>query len=65
MDYEVFLVIRIFENHQKGLSDREAVIQAVSATGGVISSAALIMLLVFIMFIFSHLVLIKNPCTWA
>ncbi len=60
MDYEVFLVIRIFENHQKGLNSKEAVIQAVSATGGVISSAALIMLLVFIMFIFSHLVIIKT-----
>ncbi len=60
MDYEVFLVARIFENHKKGLSDKEAVIQAVSATGGVISSAALIMLLVFTMFVFSRLVLIKT-----
>ncbi len=60
MDYEVFLVARIFENHKKGLSDKEAVIQAVSATGGVISGAALIMLLVFAVFIFSHLVLIKT-----
>lgn len=60
MDYEVFLVTRIFENHQKGLSDREAVIKAISATGGVISSAALIMLVVFVVFIFSDLVLIKT-----
>ncbi len=60
MDYEVFLVSRIYEAHERGLSDREAVTHALSVTGNVISSAALIMIIVFSMFIFSHVVLIKT-----
>lgn len=60
MDYEVFLVSRIFEGHQRGLSDRDAVLHALTSTGNVISSAALIMVIVFSIFIFSHIVLIKT-----
>ena len=60
MDYEVFLVARIFEAHNRGLDDREAVREALSATGGVITSAALIMVVVFSTFIFSEVVLIKT-----
>jgi RND superfamily putative drug exporter len=60
MDYEVFLVNRIYENHRSGLADREAVIQAITATGGVISSAALVMVVVFSMFVFSNVVFIKT-----
>lgn len=60
MDYEVFLVSRIVEGHQRGLSDREAVMHALAATGSVISSAALIMVIVFAVFILSHIVLIKS-----
>lgn len=60
MDYEVFLVSRIVENHNRGASDRDAVVQAVAATGGVITSAALIMGVVFAVFLFSHVVLIKT-----
>lgn len=60
MDYEVFLVARIFEAHERGLSDREAVASALSATGGVITSAAAVMLVVFSVFFFSDVVLIKT-----
>ena len=60
MDYEVFLVSRIYEGHQRGLSDRDAVLHALVSTGNVISSAALIMVIVFSIFIFSHIVLIKT-----
>jgi RND superfamily putative drug exporter len=60
MDYEVFLVSRIVEGHQQGMTDRQAVVHALTATGGVISSAALIMVLVFSVFIFSNVVLIKT-----
>lgn len=60
MDYEVFLVSRVVENHEQGMSDREAVVHAVAATGGVITSAALIMGVVFAVFLFSHVVLIKT-----
>jgi RND superfamily putative drug exporter len=60
MDYEVFLVSRIFENHERGLSDEDAVIQAMATTGSVISSAATIMVVVFSVFIFSEVILIKT-----
>lgn len=60
MDYEVFLVARIVEHHDQGASDRDAVVRAVGATGGVITSAALIMSVVFFVFLFSHVVLIKT-----
>lgn len=60
MDYEVFLVARIFEGHERGLSDRESVAQALAATGGVITSAAAIMITVFALLMFSHVVLIRT-----
>ncbi len=60
MDYEVFLVARIMEAHDAGLSDREAVITSLAATGGVITSAAAVMITVFALFLFSHVVLIRT-----
>ena len=60
MDYEVFLVSRIVEAHDAGATDRDAVIQALSSTGGVISSAASIMVVVFSVFLFSDVVLVKT-----
>ena len=60
MDYEVFLVARVFEAHERGLSDQDAVLEAMGATGGVISSAGLIMVVVFSVFISSQIVLIKT-----
>ncbi|HEX7039222.1 MAG TPA: MMPL family transporter [Trueperaceae bacterium] len=59
MDYEVFLVSRIREGHERGLSDRDAVVHAVAATGGVITSAAAVMVTVFAILMFSHVELIK------
>ncbi|MEZ4632796.1 MAG: MMPL family transporter [Deinococcales bacterium] len=60
MDYEVFLLARVYEAHKQGKSDKEAMHYALSRTGGVISSAALIMLAVFTAFFFSHIVFIKT-----
>jgi RND superfamily putative drug exporter len=60
IDYEVFLVSRMVENHERGMNDRDAIVHAVSATGGVITSAALIMGVVFAAFLFSNVVLIKT-----
>lgn len=60
MDYEVFLVNRIYEAHRHGMADREAVVHAITSTGGVISSAALIMIVVFSVFMFSSVVFIKT-----
>jgi len=60
MDYEVFLVARIQEQHERGASDREAVATALSATGGVITSAAAVMITVFALFLLSHVVLVRT-----
>jgi RND superfamily putative drug exporter len=59
MDYEVFLVARIREAHVAGLSDHDAVASALAATGGVITSAAAVMVTVFALFLFSHVELIR------
>ena len=59
MDYEVFLVARLREAHLMGLSDRDAIVHALSSTGGVITSAAAVMITVFALLMFSHVELIK------
>jgi len=59
MDYEVFLVARIREAHVAGLDDHDAVATALAATGGVITSAAAVMVTVFALFLFSHVELIR------
>jgi RND superfamily putative drug exporter len=60
MDYEVFLVSRIVEGHQRGMSDPDAVVHALTVTGNVITSAAAIMIIVFSVFLLSNVVLIKT-----
>jgi RND superfamily putative drug exporter len=47
MDYEVFLVSRIYEEWHKRGSNREAVLHGLAATGRTITAAAAIMVLVF------------------
>jgi RND superfamily putative drug exporter len=47
MDYEVFLVSRIYEEWHKRGSNREAVAHGLAATGRTITAAAAIMVLVF------------------
>jgi uncharacterized membrane protein YdfJ with MMPL/SSD domain len=51
MDYEVFLVSRIAQQHGSGKSAREAVPAGLGASARVISAAALIMICVFAAFI--------------
>jgi RND superfamily putative drug exporter len=53
MDYEVFLMSRIREEHVHGLSTRDAVEHGISAIGRVVVAAALIMGTVFAAFILS------------
>jgi putative drug exporter of the RND superfamily len=53
MDYMVFLMSRIREEHVHGLPTREAVEHGISAIGRVIVAAALIMSTVFAAFILS------------
>jgi RND superfamily putative drug exporter len=51
MDYEVFLVSRIYEEWHKRGDNREAVVHGLAATGRTITAAATIMVLVFAAFI--------------
>jgi RND superfamily putative drug exporter len=59
MDYEVFLVARVAEARRAGMSDEEAIGEGLARTGGVITSAAAIMIAVFGAFVLGSFVLIK------
>src|SRR5271163_2165378 len=50
MDYEVFLVARVLEERRRGLSERSAVIEGLARTAGLITSAAAIMIAIFVAF---------------
>jgi len=50
MDYHVFILTRIREARDRGLSTGEAVEQGITATAGVVTSAALVMVGVFAVF---------------
>jgi uncharacterized membrane protein YdfJ with MMPL/SSD domain len=50
MDYHVFILSRIREGIDRGLGTREAVVQGVGRTAGVVTSAALVMVGVFAIF---------------
>lgn len=47
MDYEVFLVSRIREEHDSGLATDNAVVRGIARTGRLVTSAALILFLAF------------------
>jgi len=59
MDYEVFLVARVREARLAGLGEREAIAHGLSRTGGLITSAAAIMIVVFGAFMLGDFLLIK------
>ena len=50
MDYHVFILSRIREAVDRGVPAREAVVQSVRSTAGVVTSAALVMVGVFAIF---------------
>jgi RND superfamily putative drug exporter len=50
MDYHVFILTRVREAYDRGLSTGEAVEHGISATAGVVTSAALVMVGVFAVF---------------
>jgi uncharacterized membrane protein YdfJ with MMPL/SSD domain len=60
MDYEVFLLTRIREFRDRGLGTRDSVAMGLERTGGVITGAALIMIVVFSAFAFSPIIVIKE-----
>ena len=51
MDYEVFLVSRMYEEWHRREDNREAVTHGLAATGKTITAAAAIMVLVFAAFV--------------
>ncbi|HZK78237.1 MAG TPA: MMPL family transporter, partial [Gemmatimonadaceae bacterium] len=59
MDYEVFLVARVAEARRKGASDSEAIAEGLARTGGLITSAAAIMIVVFAGFTLGDFVIVK------
>lgn len=60
MDYEVFLLSRVRELHDRGLSTEEAVALGLERTGGVVTGAALIMIVIFAAFSLSPIIVIKE-----
>jgi putative drug exporter of the RND superfamily len=60
MDYEVFLLSRIQEAHQQLGDTTEAVITGLASTARIITSAALIMIAVFVGFVFSPDPVVKS-----
>ena len=55
MDYEVFLLSRVREEYQRTGDNRKSVVSGLSQTGGLITSAALIMVVLFGSFGFTRL----------
>ena len=60
MDYEIFLLSRVQEEHLRGHSNEEAVVRAVGRTARIITSAAVIMFIVFVAFTFGRVVANKS-----
>jgi RND superfamily putative drug exporter len=59
MDYELFLVSRVAEARRAGASESDAIVEGVAHTGGVITSAAAIMIVVFGAFMLGDVLLIQ------
>ncbi len=59
MDYEVFLISRVREARRAGASDDDAIVEGLAHTGGVITSAAAIMIAVFAAFTLGSFLFVK------
>jgi len=59
MDYEVFLVARVLEARRSGLSEVDAIPEGMAKTAGLITSAAAIMIVVFLAFTFGDFLVVK------
>jgi uncharacterized membrane protein YdfJ with MMPL/SSD domain len=60
MDYHVFILTRIKEARDHGMSSNEAVARGIAVTSGTVTSAAAIMVVVFSVFVTLELVVIKQ-----
>jgi RND superfamily putative drug exporter len=59
MDYEVFLLSRVAEGVRKRMSNRDAIVHGLARTAGVITSAAMVMIVVFAGFAMGDFLVIK------
>src|ERR1700723_271939 len=59
MHYEVFLVARVLEARRSGLSEMDAIPEGMARTAGLITSAAAIMIVVFVAFTFGSFLVVK------
>ncbi|MFI5792617.1 MMPL family transporter [Streptomyces sp. NPDC051677] len=60
MDYQVFVVSRIREAVLAGTPTRQAVLDGVRRSAGVVTSAAVVMTTVFVSFVFLHIIEMKQ-----
>jgi len=60
MDYHMFILSRVKELYEKGMSNEEAVSVGIKQTAGTITSAAAIMVAVFAIFAFTRLIGVKQ-----
>ncbi|SOC18313.1 RND superfamily putative drug exporter [Ureibacillus xyleni] len=60
MDYEVFLISRIQEEYQKGVSNTKATVDGLVSTSKIITSAALIMIVITGAFAFTDVLPVKQ-----
>jgi len=60
MDYHMFILSRVKELYEKGLSNEEAVSVGIKQTAGTITSAAAIMVAVFAIFAFTRFIGVKQ-----
>jgi RND superfamily putative drug exporter len=60
MDYHVFIISRIREAYDRGMSTEEAVTYGIKTTAGVVTSAALVMVCVFAVFATLSLLIFKQ-----
>jgi RND superfamily putative drug exporter len=60
MDYEVFLLARVAEARRLGLSNDAAVVAGLQRSGRIITSAALILVVVFVGLLAGQLLLVKE-----
>ncbi len=59
MDYELFLIARVAEARRQGATESDAIVEGVRGTGGVITSAAAIMIVVFGAFMLGEVLLVQ------
>ncbi|MFE9643805.1 MMPL family transporter [Streptomyces sp. NPDC006365] len=60
MDYQVFVVSRIREAVLAGVPTRQAVLDGIRSSAGVVTSAAVVMMTVFVSFVFLHIIEMKQ-----